>query len=391
MAKDYYEILSVPREASQEEIKKAYRKMAFKYHPDRTQGDKKKEEVFKEASEAYHVLGDAQKRQKYDQFGHNTFTGSKGGGAHFQDLGDIFSAFQDIFSGGNFSSSGGRSFEDLFSGSGGSFTSGGDGFESLFTGGHSRQSAGQRGSDLQYPLDLSFKEILTGTERDISFQGEVSCLSCKGSGMKPGTAKKTCSQCKGKGQTVTQKGFISFASACRKCRGRGVIIESPCAQCYGKGKMNKKRNLTVKIPAGVGQGTQLRMRGEGEPGSKGGRAGDLYIDISLKKDARFTKIEQNLKVMVPISYLQALLGAKKEIQTLTDVQSVHIPAGSQTGDKLKLAHEGLPSLKNPTRGDLICEIRVEMPKKLQKKEEILLREIADLKKEKVANKKNKLF
>ena len=366
MAKDYYEVLSVPRSASQEEIKKAYRKIAFKYHPDKTQGDKKKEEKFKEASEAYHVLGDPEKRKQYDQFGHAAF-GAGAGGANFQDLGDIFSAFSDIFGGG----AGHSSFDDLFGHSQG-------GFGSAFS-----RAAGFQGQDLQYPIEITLKEVLTGIEKLISFRGEVSCTNCKGSGMKPGTAKKTCTQCGGRGQTTTQQGFISFSRTCSKCRGQGQMIDTPCPECYGKGRLNKKRNLSVKIPAGVDHGTQLRMRGEGEPGTLEGRAGDLYIEIRIKKDPQFIKIGQNLKTTIFVSYLQALLGTETEVKGLTDTQTLKIPAGSQSGDTLVLRHEGLPGLQNPTRGDLICEIKVDIPKKLNKKEEALLREIAELKKEKV--------
>ena len=361
MSKDYYDVLSVSRQATQDEIKQAYRKLALKYHPDRNPGDKAKEEKFKEASEAYQILGDSEKRQQYDQFGHQAFSGA--GGVHFDDLGDIFSAFRDIFEDSSFSS---RGFEDFFTNGSSSF---------------SRRRA--RGSDLQYPIELSLKEVLTGVNKEISFQGEVFCSSCKGTGAKTGTKRTKCSSCGGKGQVFTRKGFISFAGACSQCRGEGTILETPCAECYGRGKSTKKRTLTVKIPAGVDHGTPLRMRGEGEPGIQGMESGDLYIDIRLKSHPQFIKSGQNLKAMASITYLQALLGSEKEIQTLTGKEKILIPKGTQSGDKIVLSHNGLPSLRNPTRGDLICEIKVEISKKLKKKEETLLREIADLKKESV--------
>lgn len=383
MAKDYYDLLTVSREASADEIKKAYRKLALKYHPDHNQGDKQKEEKFKELSEAYRVLGDPKKRQQYDQFGHSSFTSGAGsgggaGGAHFQDLGDIFSSFQDIFG------SGGGVGDFFSSSSSGGFERGG--FSSS-----SRRSSGSRGHDLQYAIELNFKEVLTGTKKDISFTGKASCSPCKGSGAKPGTSKKTCSICRGRGKTVSQKGFISFESTCHQCKGQGSIIEKPCAECYGQGHVTKKRNLNVRIPAGVDHGTPLRMRGEGEPGSQNGPAGDLYIDIQLKKHPVFTKIGQDLKAQISISYLQALLGTKQKVETLTGKSELNISPGSQTGDRLTLDYEGLPSIKNPTRGHLFYEIKVNIPKKLSSKEESLLREISDLKKEKVNAKKKKLF
>ncbi len=366
MSKDYYDVLSVSRNATQDEIKKAYRKLALKYHPDRNPGDKAKEEKFKEASEAYQVLGDANKRRQYDQFGYS------GNSTQFDNVGDIFSTFKDIFEDSSFFGRGG--FEDLFTGGSSSFR---------------RQR--ERGADLQYPLELNLKEVLTGINKEISFQGEVSCSSCKGTGAKLGTKRKQCSHCGGKGQIFNRKGFISFATNCSQCRGQGTILETPCAECYGQGKISKKRTLTVKIPAGVDHGTPLRMRGEGEPGVQGMESGDLYIDIRLKSDPQFTKSGQNLKTTVSITYLQALLGAEKEIQTLTGKEKMIIPRGTQSGDKVVLSNYGLPSLRNPTRGDLLCEIKVEIPKKLKKKEEMLLREIVDLKKESVSYKKNKLF
>ncbi len=369
MPRDYYDVLSVSRNATEDEIKQAYRKLALKYHPDRNPGDKAKEDKFKEASEAYQILGDSKKRQQYDQLGHSAFNSSRGG-AHFDDLGDIFATFKDVFEDSNFF---------------------GGGFESLFTGGSSFRSHRAKGADLQYPLELTLKEVLTGVNKDISFHGEVFCSGCKGTGAKSGTKRIRCTHCDGQGQILSKKGFISFATACSSCRGQGTILETPCAECYGRGKMKKRRALTVKIPAGVDHGTPLRMRGEGEPGIQGMESGDLYIDIRLKSDPQFVKSGRNLNTLVSISYLQALLGVEKEIQILTGKEKILIPSGTQSGDKVILSHAGLPSLRNPTRGDLICEIKVEIPKKLKKKEEILLREIVDLKKESVSPKKNKLF
>ena len=367
MPKDYYEVLSVSKNATQEDIKKAYRKLAFKYHPDKNKGDKAKEEKFKEASEAYQVLGDSQKRQQYDRFGHSSFNGREG----FQDVGDIFETFKDIFNTDFFGGGGFGGFEDLFSSSG-------------FRG-------SRKGADLYHEVVLDLREVLTGAEKEISFHGNSSCSTCKGSGSKPGTRRKKCPQCNGRGQQVSQKGFFSFASTCSFCKGQGTVLESPCGNCYGKGIVRKKRTLNVKIPPGVNSGTKLRLQGEGEPGGPGAASGDFYLEIHLKSHPLFVKKGRDIKSVISISYLQALLGAEKSFQGLTEPHQLSIPPGVQPGAQIRLSHEGLPGLNDPTRGDLICEIQVEMPKKLKKREEELLREIADLKKESIADKKKKLF
>ena len=371
MPRDYYEILSVPKNASQDEIKKAYRKLAFKYHPDKNKGDKDKEEKFKEASEAYQVLGDPKKRAQYDRFGHSSFNGRGG----FQDVGDIFSAFKDIFSEGFFS-------EGSFGGLGG-------GFEDLFSSSGFRKA--RKGADLYHEIELSLEEVLTGVKKEISFKGDSSCSNCKGSGAKPGTHRKNCPQCNGKGQKISQKGFFSFASACSHCQGQGTVLESPCGACYGKGLVRKKRTLSVKIPPGVTGGTKLRLPGEGEPGPQGAMAGDFYLEVRLKSHPLFIKNGRNIKTNIKISYLQALLGAQKSVKGLTETETIPIPPGTSHGTLIRLPHQGLPSLNEPTRGDLICEIQVDIPKKLKKQEENLLREIADLKKESVDKKSKKLF
>lgn len=370
MPKDYYDILSVSKDASQDEIKKAYRKLAFKYHPDRNKGDKQKEEKFKEASEAYQVLGDSQKRQQYDRFGHSAFNGRGG----FQDVGDIFETFKDIFN------------SDFF---GGGFGGGFGGFEDLFSSSGFKRV--RKGVDLYHEVELDLREVLTGIEKEISFQGHCSCSVCKGSGAKPGTRRKNCPQCQGRGQQVSQKGFFSFASTCSFCRGQGTILESPCGNCYGKGIIRKKRTLTVKVPPGVNSGTRLRLQGEGEPGPQGAAPGDFYMEVHLKSHPLFVKKGRDIKTSVSISYLQALLGTEKSLTGLTEQETVSIPPGTQPGTQIRLPHRGLPGLDNPTRGDMICEIYVELPKKLKRKEEELLREIADLKRESISKKKKKLF
>ena len=368
MPRDYYEILSVSKNANQDEIKKAYRKLAFKYHPDRNKGDKAKEEKFKEASEAYQILSDPKKREQYDRFGHNSFNGRGG----FQDVGDIFSAFKDIFSDGFFSEGGFGGFEDLFSSS--------SGFRRA-----------KRGADLYHELDISLEEVLTGVEKEISFKGNSSCSTCKGSGAKPGTQRKICPYCNGRGQIVSQKGFFSFASPCSHCQGQGTILESPCGSCYGKGIVKKKRILSVKIPPGVANGTKLRLQGEGEPGPQGAGSGDFYLEVRLKAHPLFVKRGRDIQTTLKISYLQALLGVQKSVKGLTETEQIHIPPGTSHGDLIRISHHGLPSLNEPTRGDLICEIEIEIPKRLKKQEEKLLREIAEVKKESIAEKSKRFF
>ena len=366
--RDYYEVLSVNREASNEEIKKAYRKLALKYHPDRNQGDKAMEEKFKEASEAYEVLRDPEKRAQYDRFGHSAFNG-----AAFQDVGDIFSHFQEIFGDAGFFSGGFNK-----------------GFDTIFSSGFS-SSTSQRGADLRYHLELDLKEVLTGANKRISFHGEIVCSPCRGSGAKPGTSKTTCQTCNGKGQVFQRKGFFSFSSTCPQCQGQGSVLETPCAECHGRGRVRRKRNLTVSIPPGVTTGTRLRMKGEGEPGSSGHLNGDLYVDIQLKKHPLFEKSGKDLKTQVVITYLQALLGTKKTIKGLSGEETLTIPPGIQPNDTLLISKMGLPGIQDPRRGDLICEIQVEIPTKLKKKEEELLREIAELKKSSIFPGKKKLF
>ena len=372
--KDYYQVLSVSRNASQEEIKKAYRKQAFKYHPDRNKGDKAKEEKFKEASEAYQILSNPKKREQYDRFGHSAFSGTGG----FQDVGDIFETFKDIFSNSDFF---GGSFSKVREGS---FS----GFEDLFSSSPFQQRGKPKGADLSTQVQLSLKEVLHGTEKKISFHGNCLCSSCKGSGAKPGTHKKTCSYCNGKGQRVKRKGFFAFASTCSHCNGQGSLLESPCALCYGKGIVRKKRSIDVKIPPGVKAGMRLRLAGQGEPGGQeNALPGDLYLEVRLQPDARFERREKDLHTLISISYLQALLGTEVSLEGLSGKEKLSIPPGSSSGLNLRIPHKGLPGLNGGERGNLVCEIQVKMPKKLKKKEEELLREIAELKGEAVSSKK----
>lgn len=370
MSKDYYDILHVAKDASQADIKKAYRQLAFKYHPDRNKGDKDKEELFKEASEAYQVLSDSQKKSQYDRFGHGAFNGQGG----FEDVSDIFSSFKDIFNNDFFGSSGSSSggFEDLF------------GFS-----GHSHGPS--KGTSLHHQIELDLKDLLTGTSKDISFYGKSQCSNCKGSGAKPGTQKKTCPQCQGQGQKISRKGMFSFSTTCSHCQGQGKVLDKPCGGCYGKGIVQDTRTLNVKIPPGIDHGTRLRLQGEGEPGTLGGPSGDFYLEVYVKPHSHFIKKGRNIETSLNVTYLQALLGTEKTIQGLTGEETVRIPPGTQPGSKIKLPHQGLPSLNNPTRGDLLCIVQIKIPKKLKKKEEECLRQIAELKKESILKKKTSLF
>ncbi len=351
MNRDFYEILGVAREADGDTIKKAYRKMAMQFHPDKNPDNKEAEETFKECARAYEVLSDPNKRSAYDRFGHKGVDGMGGGGPHFQDVGDIFAAFGDIFG-------------DLFGQQGGR---------------QQRSRTGPaRGSDLRYVMEIDLKEVITGVERPITFDTDDSCQECEGSGAEKGSEVESCATCGGRGQVVRNQGFFSMATTCPKCRGQGVTIKSPCKKCRGAGRVPVNRKILVKVPAGVDSGTQLRMTGEGETGGRGGPPGDLYIDLRVKPDPRFERDGAQLYAELEISYLLAILGGEVEVVTLRGPKKLTIPKGSQYGAQVKLAGEGLPSLRGSRVGDLIYLLKVIFPKKLSKEEEKLLRQINDL-------------
>ncbi len=356
--RDYYEILGVQKGSDKDVIKKAYRQLALKFHPDRNPGDKSAEDKFKEAAEAYDVLSNDDKRARYDRFGHagvNGFGGSGGGGQGFHDVNDIFSAFGDIFS-------------DFFGQGGPGFGPGG--------GRQRSRTRVRRGSDLRYRMAVELKDVLTGAQKEIQFETEESCKTCTGSGAKAGTTAETCRTCGGSGQVVRQQGFFAMATACGTCRGEGQTIKEPCTTCRGRGRTAVERKLSIQIPAGVDTGTQLRLTGEGESGYFGGGPGDLYVEIVVEDDPRFERDGMVLHRELKISYLQAALGAEVPVETLTGEKPVEIVSGSYDGEKVRMKHEGLPGLRGATRGDMILHLKVEFPKKLSKKEEELLREIA---------------
>ena len=364
MAKrDYYEVLGVQKGASKDEIKKAYRKLAIQYHPDKNAGNKAAEEKFKEATEAYEVLSDDKKRQTYDQYG---FAGIEGMGAGAHDYSSVF-----------------RDFEDIFGGFSGDFSGGFSGIFDSFFGGGSRskgrrgdQSA--RGADLQYNLDVSFRDAVFGSKVEISFNRNHTCDACSGSGSKPGSGKKTCSTCGGTGQVRRSSGFFSIATPCPTCQGEGFIIENPCPKCRGTGVERKTQKIKVTIPAGIESGKRISIPGQGNAGNNGGQSGDLYVFIQVKPHEYFERHGNDIYCMISISFTQAVLGASIYVNTLDDKKvKLKIPAGTQNNKMFRLREEGVPYLHSPSkRGDLYVKINVVVPEKLSSKQKKLLEELA---------------
>lgn len=362
---DLYEVLGVKKDSDPDTIKKAYRKLAMQYHPDKNPGDKEAEENFKKAAFAYEILGNSEKRAKYDRFGHAAFS-QGGGGQGFHDVEDIFSSFSDIFG-------------DFFGGAGARQ-------------GRGRRGTGPaRGSDLRYICEIELSDVIKGTERELEFDTEDSCKECNGAGSAKGSQAETCGTCGGAGQVLSSQGFFSVAATCPTCHGSGRIIRNPCTHCQGKGRVRAKRKIRVSIPAGVDNGTQLRVSGEGEGGHRGGPAGDLYVEIRVRDDERFERHGLDLLGRLDVSYLQALLGAEIEVETFEGKEKIVVPAGSNSGERIRLEKRGVPSLRNAGRGSLYYEIDVEVPKKLSKEEERLLREIAKVREEEVLPPKKGLF
>ncbi len=345
---DYYEVLGVARDASEDEIKKAYRQLAFKFHPDRNPDDADAEAKFKEAAEAYEVLRDPQKRARYDRFGHQGLGDTGFGG--FSNAEDIFSTFSDIF-GEFFGFSAGRA---------------------------GRGPRPQPGNDLRYDLRVSFRDAAKGMESALKIPKNVTCEECAGSGAAPGTSRDTCRQCGGMGQVQQSQGFFRIAVTCPVCRGEGTIVPTPCPRCKGRGVVPDVRELKVRIPAGVDDGSRLRLRGEGEPGMHGGPPGDLYVIIHVEEDKTFRRQGQDLVLTLEVTMVQAALGDKVKIPTLDGEETMDIPKGTQSGEVFSLRGMGLPHPGRPQRGDLLVEVIVLTPKGLNKKQEELLREFARL-------------
>jgi molecular chaperone DnaJ len=351
--RDYYEVLGVAKSADGEEIKRSYRRLAMKYHPDRAEGDKAEAEArFKECAEAYEVLSDPAKRKRYDQFGHGGVAGQHD--FSHMDVGDIFSMFNDIFGGGG---GGGAGF-------GGRAARGGGG-------------GAARGYDLETQVELSLAEIATGAEKTIEFERQDRCDTCKGSGAKAG-GDAVCVQCGGQGR-VAQQGFggmFRMVTTCPNCRGRGKVIKDPCGTCHGSGRQTRKRVVTVKIPAGVHEGQAVRVSGEGEAGEAGGPPGDLHCYIAVKPHPMFSRHNNDLVCQIPVSFTQAALGAKLDVPTLKGTEQMDIPAGTQHGEVFKLKGKGLPDLRSTRNGDELVQILIEVPKKLTEKQKQILRDFA---------------
>ena len=348
MAKrDFYEVLGVPKNASEDEIKKSYRKLAMKYHPDRNQGDAAAEVKFKEVKEAYEMLSDAEKRAAYDQFGHAgvdpNMRGPGAGAGGFAGFGETF----------------GDIFGDIF-------------------GQARRQQGGRqvfRGNDLSYAMDITLEEAAAGKESEIRIPSYDECDTCHGTGAKPGTSPKTCGTCQGHGVVQMRQGFFSVQQTCPHCRGSGKIISDPCSPCHGQGKIKRQKTLEIKIPAGIDDGMRIRSTGNGEPGTNGGPPGDLYIEIRLKKHEVFQRDGDDLHCAVPVSFTTAALGGEISVPTLNGEAAIDLPEGTQTGKQFRLRGKGIKGVRASYPGDLYCHITVETPVKLTEHQRKLLREL----------------
>ncbi len=343
MAKrDYYEVLGIGRDASEDDIKKAYRRLAMKYHPDRNPDDAAAEEKFKEASEAYEVLSDAEKREAYDRFGHAGVDASAGGMGGFE----------------------GGSFSDIFS----------DVFGDIFGGGARGRGSVQRGSDLRYGLDLSLEQAVAGDDVEIRVPVLSACEVCDGSGARPGTSASTCPDCGGAGQIRVAQGFFSLQQTCPRCRGAGRVIQDPCSNCGGSGREEKRKTLSVRIPAGVDTGDRIRLAGEGEAGFNGGPPGDLYVQVEVREHPIFAREGKNLYCEVPISFVDAALGGELEVPTLNGRVKLKIPPETQTGKLFRLRGKGVTPVRGGSVGDLLCRVQVETPVRLSEEQKRLLRD-----------------
>tara|TARA_B100000959_G_scaffold118617_1_gene124734 strand:- start:279 stop:1370 length:1092 start_codon:yes stop_codon:yes gene_type:complete len=342
--RDYYQVLNVSRDASESELKKAYRQLALKYHPDKNPGDHAAEDKFKEAAEAYEVLKDPEKRKIYDQFGHE---GLKGRGfSGFQGFEDIFSSFGDVF-------------QDFFGGGGG--------------------RGQQTGADLRLDVNISFTEAAYGIERKVDITKHCNCKSCNGSGAKPGTSPKVCSTCRGTGQVVRSQGFFSMASPCHACQGQGQVIEHRCSDCHGEGRVPEKKTINVTVPPGVDDGSRLRLRGEGEAGPSGAPPGDLYVFIHVEAHDLFHREGYDIFCRLNLSFSQAALGAEIEVPLLDDkTKIITVKAGTQSGEMMRIMGAGIPHVRGHGRGDQIIQMTVETPKKLSKRQKELFHELAEI-------------
>ncbi|MGQ0429194.1 MAG: molecular chaperone DnaJ [Gammaproteobacteria bacterium] len=344
MAKrDYYQVLGVPRNATEDAVKKAYRRLAMKYHPDRNPDDKEAEERFKEAKESYEILSDAHKRAAYDQYGHAGLDAARGAGAGFSPS----DAFGDIF---------------------------GDVFGDIFGGGRRAGRSGvYRGADLRYELTLDLEQAVAGTATEIDFQTVIECEECKGSGAARGHSPVTCDACGGAGQVRINQGFFAVQQTCPRCRGRGTVIRAPCAKCGGQGRVRSSKRLSVKVPAGVDTGDRIRLAGEGEAGRNGGPPGDLYVEVVVREHPIFERDGAHLSCEVPISFVTAALGGSVEVPTLDGQAAIKIPAGTQSGRVFRLREKGVRPVRGGATGDLFCRVMVETPVDLNAEQKESLR------------------
>jgi molecular chaperone DnaJ len=347
--RDYYDVLGVARDATDQQIKSAYRKLALKHHPDRNPGDKAAEEKFKEAAEAYAVLADGQKRAAYDRYGHAAVTGAAGAQGFdptiFADFGDILGGLGDVFG-----------FGDLFGGR--------------------RRGGPQRGSDLRYDLEITFDEAAKGTETTIQVPRLETCGTCHGTGAASGTSPVTCPHCRGTGQVRRQQGFFTIAHTCGHCRGAGRIVQKPCLTCHGATQVQADRKLTVKIPAGIATGQRLRLHGEGEHGMGGGPPGDLYVVIGVQDHPFFRRDGNDLVFEMPVSYPTLALGGEITVPTLDGTDKLKIPEGTAAGSTFRIRSKGMPDVSGRGRGDLYVNVQVDVPKKLNKDQKALLQQLA---------------
>lgn len=363
--RDYYEILGVQKGASAEELKKSYRQLALKYHPDRNPDDKVAEEKFKELGEAYDVLGDADKRAAYDRYGHAAFSAGaaagagRGGGGGFHDPFDIF---REVFGGGGGGGGGGSIFEEFFGGGGG--------------GGRDR-SGKARGSDLRYDLEISLEEAASGVEKQVELERAVPCETCQSKGTGKGGEAKTCPTCRGAGQVIASRGFFQVQQACPDCAGTGQIITNPCPDCRGQGRVEKSTRIKLRIPAGIGEGSRLRSSGNGDAGFRGGPAGDLYVVIHIKKHELFERDGNDLFCEIPVNYSRMTLGGELIVPTLEGKATLKLPAGTQSGTVFRLRGKGMPILNRGSKGDLMVTVQVEVPTNLNSEQKEKLKAFAD--------------
>ncbi|MBS0620257.1 MAG: molecular chaperone DnaJ [Verrucomicrobia bacterium] len=375
---DYYETLGISRSASQDEIKKAYRKNALKYHPDRNPGDAAAEKQFKKISEAYEVLSDEKKKQMYDQYGPEAFqAGGMGsaGGPH-----GGFSSMEEAL----------RTFMHAFGGGGGG--GGGDSIFDSFFGSDAEEGGARQGSSKKMNLTLTFEEAMQGVEKEVALTNYVCCGKCDGSGAASSSSIKKCSRCKGSGQVHQSRGFFSMTSVCPQCYGKGKMISDPCTDCRGEGRVKKKTPITIKVPPGVDTGMRLRMAGHGDAGEGGGPAGDLYVFISVEPHSLFQRDGDDILVDLPLSFPEAALGCKKELPTaLGGTCRIGIPAETQSGKVLRVKGEGTPNVHGRGRGDLLVKVLVETPVNLNEKQKELLRQFAEMEREQNSPRKRSFF